>query len=155
MKLSSSLPLFVALLAASLVARAQTGGPYSLASAVISTGGGEASGGGRYSLVGTVDQPAVASSTAGRYELAAGFWTPLTVLQTPDAPRLFIEILPDGLVRLRWAATKAAFILEGTASLTAPEWQGWPLRPVTDGVTFSVVVPPAEPLRCFRLRPAP
>jgi len=146
--------LGAALVAAQLLAQNAAAGRYSVSGAVLPNGGGQASAG-RYALVGTTDQPAVASSTAGRYELAAGFWTPLRVVQTPDAPRLFIEILPDGLVRLRWAVTKAAFILEGTADLAAPEWQGWPLRPVTDGVTFSVVVSPAESLRCFRLRPAP
>jgi hypothetical protein len=154
MRTISLAALCTALVAGTALAQNAAGGRYSVSGAMLPNGGGHASGG-RYALVGTVDQPAAESGKTGRFELATGFWTPVIVQQVVDAPALAIEILPGGLVRLRWAATKASFVLEGTADLAANQWQDFPTRPASDGVELSVVVPPAEPMRCFRLRRAP
>lgn len=153
MKTLTFVTLCTALVAGGALPQNAAGGRYSVSGAIFPNGGGHAAGG-RYALVGTVDQPAAESGKTGRFELATGFWTPVTVQQVVDAPVLAIEILPDGMVRLRWAATKAPFVLEGIADPTANQWQDFPTRPVSDGVELSVVVPPAEPMRCFRLRPA-
>jgi hypothetical protein len=150
MKAHTLLTLCTALAAGGAPAQNATGGRYSVGGAVLPNGGGHAAGG-RYSVDATVDQPATESGQAGRFELAAGFWSPVTVQQVVDAPALAIELLPDGKVRLRWAATKAPFVLEGTADLAANQWQDFPTRPVSDGVELSVVILPAEPMRCFRL----
>ncbi len=138
----------------STVALAQdaAGGRFAINGSVQPSGGGIAAGG-RYLLVGTVDQPTVAATTAGRYQLASGFWTRFTVIQTPDAPTLHIEMLPEGQVRLHWAMTKAAFSIEGTSDLADADWQAISSRPVSDGVEYSVTIAPTDPVRCFRLHP--
>lgn len=154
MKALALVILGTVLVAGTGLAQNAAGGRYSVSGATLPNGGGRATGG-RYTLTGTVDQPAAASGTAGRFELATGFWTPITVQQVVDAPRLAIEIQSDGLIRLRWAATKAPFVLEGTADLASQQWQDFPARAVSDGVEFTVVIPPNEPMRCFRLRRQP
>ena len=154
MKTHTLVTLCTALVAGTALAQNAAAGRYSVSGAVLPNGGGHAAGG-RYSVDATVDQPATESGTVGRFELAAGFWSPVTVQQVVDAPALAIEVLPDGMVRLRWAATKAPFVLEGTSDLAANQWQDFPTRPASDGVELSVVVPPAEPMLCFRLRSVP
>ena len=107
MKPRSCTALFAVLaVAGTAFAETQSGGRFTLEADVIPSGGGHAAGG-RYSVVATVAQPATESGKAGRFQLDAGFWSPITVQQVVDAPALAIEILPDGMVRLRWAATKA------------------------------------------------
>lgn len=139
-------------IATAAMAQNSSAGRFALTGAVQPNGGGIAAGG-RYRLVGTVDQPTVADTTAGRYQLASGFWTRFTVVQTPDAPILHIELLPEGQVRLHWAMTKAAFSLEGTSDLADAGWQSISSRPVSDGVEYSVTFNLTDPVRCFRLQP--
>jgi hypothetical protein len=54
-------------------------------------GGGSTSSNGQYSVSGTIGQPdAGGPMTGGNYSLTGGFWSLISVVQTPGAPMLYI-----------------------------------------------------------------
>src|SRR5271169_3785456 len=55
-------------------------------------GGGGTSTGATYSVTGTIGQPdAGGAMTGGSYSLTGGFWSLISVAQTPGAPTLYIS----------------------------------------------------------------
>src|SRR5271166_1518915 len=55
------------------------------------SGGGGTSTGGVYSVSGTIGQPdAGAAMSGGNYSVAGGFWSLISVVQTPGAPTLSV-----------------------------------------------------------------
>ncbi len=55
-------------------------------------GGGGTSTNGQYAITGTIGQPdAGGAMTGGNYSLTGGFWSLISVAQTPGAPTLFIS----------------------------------------------------------------
>ncbi len=55
-------------------------------------GGGGTSSGGLYTVTGTIGQPdAGGAMTGGNYSLTSGFWSLISVAQTPGAPTLYIS----------------------------------------------------------------
>ena len=72
----------------SLLALAQSGGPYKLEWSTIDGGDGKSSGG-QYVLTGTIGQPDAAYSSSGNYQVLGGFW--------PGGPVCFIDT--DDLIR--------------------------------------------------------
>jgi hypothetical protein len=77
-----------ALLLAALELRAQS---YSVDWHKI-TGGGGASSNGNYSVTGTIGQPdAGGAMSGGNYSATGGFWSLISVVQTPGAPMLFMS----------------------------------------------------------------
>ena len=56
------------------------------------SGGGGTSSGGNYQLSGTIGQPdASGAMSGGNYSLTGGFWSLISVVQTPGAPTLNIS----------------------------------------------------------------
>ncbi len=56
------------------------------------TGGGGTSSNGNYSVTGTIGQPdAGGAMSGGNYSATGGFWSLISVVQTPGAPTLFMS----------------------------------------------------------------
>jgi hypothetical protein len=119
-------------------------------------GGGGTSTGAVYELSGTIGQPDAGLLSGGNYSLTGGFWSLLSVVQTPGAPLLSIEQLPGG-VRVFWPATATRFVLEKSPALgsspPATVWSQVPLATYQTNVTeISITVSPALGNTFYRLR---
>jgi hypothetical protein len=116
-------------------------------------GGGNASSGGSFTVRGTMGQPDAAPAlTGGSFRLEPGFWSGVTVLQTPGAPTLKISFIGGGLAILSWPANVSGFTLEETATVEQPNsWIATP-QPVADTATeHTVTVPAVGVTKCYRL----
>jgi hypothetical protein len=112
------------------------------------SGGGGTSTNSQFAVRGTIGQPAAGTEmVSGQFGMRSGFWSSVTVLQTPGAPLLSI-LKQAGTITLSWPAESTGFILEATPVLAPPiSWQ-----PVS-GVTSNAVTLPSTPgMRFFRLR---
>lgn len=148
-------PLLVAVVALtgalpSASAGPQSGGRFRLDATAVAAGGNVVQGG-RFRVEATIGQPATESLGTQRFHLAGGFWTPITVRQTPDAPELKIELLSDGLVRLGWAATASGYVLQGSVDPAGTDWVTVPTRPIEAPDGYRYTVPASDALRCYRL----
>ena len=87
------------------------------------SGGGGTSTGGVYTVSGTIGQhDAGGPMTGGNYSLTGGFWALISVVQTPGAPKLYIQ--PSGnTVTVYWQDVSGWTNLEQNADLSAPA--GW------------------------------
>jgi hypothetical protein len=125
-KAKLSLPVLV-LLAGILYAAAQS---YSIDWSKVSGGGGTSTGG-NYSLTGTIGQPeAGGAMSGGNYSVTGGFWSLISVVQTPGAPTLYIS-QSGRTVTVFWQDV-AGWNLQQNNDLTAPA--GWS---ASTGVTAS------------------
>ena len=85
-------------------------------------GGGGTSTGGVYSVSGTIGQPdAGGPMTGGSYSLSGGFWSLISVVQTPGAPPLAISHAAS-TVTVYWHNV-SGWTLQQNSSVTAP--LGW------------------------------
>ncbi len=85
-------------------------------------GGGGASTGGVFSASGTIGQPDAGSAmSGGSFSVTGGFWSLISVVQTPGAPTLFINHTGNS-VTVFWQDV-SGWSLQQNASLTAPA--GW------------------------------
>ena len=128
-----------------------SGGRFTLDAWVVPSGGGSAAGG-RFRVDATVG-PGAAGRTAAapRFGLVAGFWSPVTVIQTPDAPELRIELLGDGRVRLSWDALTKGWRLEGSEDPTSGVWQPVATEAEPTDTGSAVTVSASGTVRCYRL----
>ena len=116
-------------------------------------GGGGTSAGGTFTLSGTVGQAEAAPAlVGGTFKLEPGFWSSVTVQQTPGAPTLKIQLVANGLAVISWPATVTGFVLEETASAGLPYSWNNTTQPMVDTVTEHTVTVPANGNKCFRLR---
>jgi hypothetical protein len=152
MKLCSPTPMLVfALLCAAThtaLAQVQTGGRFVLEAAAVPGG---VLRGGRFEVIASVNPPVAGTLKASRFQLTAGQLVPITVEQIPDGPELKIQLLPDGRIRLWWAADGAKHVLHGTTDPVHGTWQKLDL-PIESTDTGSVViVDPGDAIRVYRL----
>jgi hypothetical protein len=143
-------------------ARAQSGGQFDLSWSTLHGGGGTSAGsaGGadttassQFTLTGTIGQPDAGTATlrGGQFSLTGGFWSFLSVVQTPGAPLLKIKLVGTNAV-LSWPLNATGFMLQETPSSGAPAWTSTP-QPVVDTATEHTVIVPATGLvKCFRLK---
>jgi len=117
------------------------------------SGGGGTSAGGNYSLSGTVGQPDTGPSLGGgNFSLSGGFWSQISVTQTPGAPVLTARVSGGGVV-ISWAAPAAGFLLELNSNLSnAAGWNAAGLSLSTNNGVISVTVPISPGNKFFRLR---
>src|ERR1700744_3627859 len=67
------------------------------------SGGGGTSTNGQYSIVGTIGQhDAGAAMSGGNYSLTGGFWSLISVVQTPGAPTLTIQMINPTTIKVLW-----------------------------------------------------
>jgi hypothetical protein len=130
-----------------LIASASPAQNFTITSSVISSGGGTSTNG-SYSVTGTIGQPdAGAKMSGGNFSVEGGFWQAITLVQMPGAPLL--QITRNGTqAAIFWDTATTGFILESTASLSAPvNWQS-----VGGVANNSVNVPATTGTLFFRLR---
>jgi hypothetical protein len=84
-------------------------------------GGGGTSTNGLYSLSGTIGQPdASGAMTRGGYSLTGGFWSVVSVVQTPGLPNLAIRLASSSVI-VSWPNT-GSYTLQQTTTLPSGTW---------------------------------
>lgn len=86
-------------------------------------GGGGASSNGQYSLAGTIGQVGAGSvASGGNYSLTGGFWSLISVVQTPGAPILQIALQANQVV-VSWSTPATNWTLLQSSNLAvAGSW---------------------------------
>lgn len=82
-----------------------------------------ASGAGQFTVSGSLAR--VESGTTlqgGRFALTSGYWSFITVLQTPGAPRLMLSMRDLRTVTITWPVSPEGFALQQSAALNPPAW---------------------------------
>ncbi|HEY3763189.1 MAG TPA: hypothetical protein VGN23_15695 [Verrucomicrobiae bacterium] len=93
----------IPMLLALLLALAAQGQSYSVDWYKISGGGGT-SANGQFSVAGTIGQPdAGGAMSGGNYSVTSGFWSLISVVQSPGAPNLFIVRNGPNSIKILWA----------------------------------------------------
>jgi hypothetical protein len=118
-------------------------------------GGGGTSTNGQYAISGTIGQhDAGTTMSGGNYTLTGGFWTGVSVIQTPGAPLLNIISTNSGTVTLSWGVTSTPFYLQQVGSLAAGNWATLNTNsyPVNIVGTNNQVTVPATGSSFFRLK---
>lgn len=83
-------------------------------------GGGGTSSNGQYTVSGTIGQhDAGGPMTGGNYSLTGGFWSLLSVVQTPGSPTLRIFLTTSNTAVIAWPYPSPGFALQQNANLTA------------------------------------
>ena len=119
-------------------------------------GGGGTSTGGVYSVTGTIGQPdAGGPMSGGQYSVIGGFWSLLSVVQTPNAPLLTIFRTSTNTALISWPSPSAGFNLQQNTNLSAAVWVS-PSETVNDnGTTKFIIVNPPSGNRFYRLVRSP
>jgi len=115
-------------------------------------GGGGTSTGGVYCVSGIVGQPDPTGPMAGGgFAVTGGFWSLLSVVQTPGAPLLTISLTSTNSALISWPSCSAGFVLKQNTNLTTTNWISVS-GPLNDNgtVKFLVVTQPTG-TRYFRL----
>lgn len=110
----------------------------------------------RFAVTGTIGQMITAPilrSPDKRYQVQAGYWQGIGIVQTPEAPTLRIRLGLRDTAILSWPVNMSGFVLEETESLgTRREWTV-SLNPVVDTATErTVTVPRTGIMKLYRLR---
>jgi hypothetical protein len=115
-------------------------------------GGGGTSTNGQYALNGTIGQHDAGTPMAGgAYSLTGGFWSLITVVQTPGAPLLTITHAGNGVV-VSWPSPSTGFALQQNSNLAnASGWANFSGTVNDNGVTKSATNSPPIGNLFFRL----
>jgi len=152
MKTSLIIHTMAALVLMPAAAPGQSGGNFNLSWSTIDAGGGTSSGG-QFQLSGTIGQPDAGLLAGGNFKLEGGFWSGITLVQTPGAPILKIKLIGGGMAVLSWPVSAAGFTLEETATVAQPNsWSATPQSVVDTATEHTVTVPAIGVIKCYRLR---
>ena len=111
-------------------------------------GGGGASTGGAYQVSGTIGQPdASGVLSGGQYSVTGGFWSLISVVQTPGAPLLSVTYA-GGQAIVSWPTSATGWTLQTNSNLATPTWGNY-LGPV---VNHNVTNSPTSGSLFFRLQ---
>lgn len=114
-------------------------------------GGGGASAGGTYQLSGTIGQPdASGAMTSGSYSLTGGFWSLISVVQTPGMPPLYISSSANPVV-VYWNNVPGCTLQESGNCAGSSGWATCPYSPTTSNGTNYVNLPCTGGSMFFRL----
>jgi hypothetical protein len=114
-------------------------------------GGGGTSTNGPYAISGTIGQPdASGAMTGGNYSLTGGFWSLISVLQTPGLPKLNISRTANSVI-VAWPDT-GTYTLQQTATLPSGTWTTSSYGITTANGTNSVTVSLPTGELFFRLK---
>jgi hypothetical protein len=116
----------------------------------ISSGGGTSTNG-TYTVNGTIGQPdASTTMSGGNYSVTGGFWALISVVQTPDAPTLYISHA-DNTVTVYWQNISGWNAVQ-SGSLTTPiaNWTASSNIATNNGTNYLNLVNPTGNL-FFRL----
>jgi hypothetical protein len=117
------------------------------------SGGGGTSTNGQYTVSGTIGQhDAGGPMTGGNYSLTGGFWSLLSVLQTPGAPTLRIFLTTTNTAVIAWPTASAGFTLLQNTSVGTTNWTavGSPVNVV--GSENQMIIAPPTGAKFFRLK---
>ena len=90
--------------------------------------------------------------TGGSFKLEPGFWSAVTVFESPGAPILKIRLIGGGLAVLSWPVNVSGFTLEELLNSAQPNgWSATPLPVVDTAAEHTVTVPAPGVCKCFRL----
>ena len=140
-------------LGASLLAGAAMAQSYSIDWSTLDGGGGTSTGG-VYSVSGTIGQPDANATpmTGGNYSLTGGFWSLLSVVQTPGAPVLTIFHTTTNTVAVSWPSPSTGWNLQqNTNSVSSVNWSNVTATIQDDGTAKTFLVSPPTGHRFFRL----
>jgi hypothetical protein len=99
-------------------------------------GGGGASTGDTYQVIGTIGQPdASGTMSGGSYSVTGGFWS-LYAVQTPGAPLLTITHIGNQAI-ISWSPSVTGWTLQTNANLATPAWGNYLGTIVNNNVTNS------------------
>lgn len=120
----------------------------------VAAGGGESSGG-DFELSATVGQPDAGEALGGDFAITGGFWSIVSVVDTPAAISLNVS-LADGSVIISWLESgSAGLALEETATLLNPSlntaWNAVNVTPQASNGMRSVRLPLTAGNHFYRL----
>ena len=117
-------------------------------------GGGGTSTGGVYSVSGTIGQhDAGGPMTGGSYSLTGGFWSLISVVQTPGTPLLTITLNPPfSTVTISWPSSGGSFTLQTNGNLATSNWVDYGGTVYNAAGTNSITVSPSADNLFFRLK---
>jgi len=116
-------------------------------------GGGGTSTDSVYSVSGTIGQhDASGPMTGGNYSLCGGFWSLLSVTQTPGAPLLTITRTATNTAIVSWPAASTGFSLQQNTDLSTANWST-PVETVKNNGTVNFIIVSAPTgKRFYRLK---
>lgn len=110
-------------------------------------GGGGTSTNGSYSMSGTIGQhDAGGIMSGGSYSLVGGFWALPVLVQSSEAPTLYVTNGTPGSATIRWSPAGTVFVLQTSDSLSPSHWVN-----ASSGTNNPVSVPATLPVRFYRL----
>src|SRR5262249_10917279 len=107
-------------------------------------GGGGTSTGSVYSVTGTIGQPdAGPTMSGGNYSVNGGFWSLLSIVQTPGAPLLAIKLTGTNTAMVSWPSPSTGFNLQqNTNGCSTVNWSNVVTTPTDNGTIRYVIVNP-------------
>jgi len=120
----------------------------------VAGGGGTSAGtngGSVYSLSGTIgQQDASGAMTGGAYSLTGGFWSLISLMQTPGAPILAIALSGNSVI-VSWPSSATGFKLQQNSNLATTNWTTSGYSISTNGTIDSITISPPIGALFFRL----
>ena len=115
------------------------------------SGGGGASTGGVYTVSGTIGQPdSGGPMTGGNYTLTGGFWSLISVVETPGAPPLAISHAAS-TVTVYWHNVSGRTLQQNSSATAPPGWSASSGVTTANGTNYLNLALPTGHL-FFRLR---
>ncbi|HEX5220917.1 MAG TPA: hypothetical protein VFZ59_15210 [Verrucomicrobiae bacterium] len=115
-------------------------------------GGGGTSTGAVYSVSGTIGQPEAGTIRGSGYSLNSGFWSLLSLVQTPEAPLLTITLTPTNTAVISWPSVAAGFTLQhNTNHVASLNWSNVSTGIQDNGTTKYLILNPPAGSRFYRL----
>jgi hypothetical protein len=114
-------------------------------------GGGGTSTGATYQVTGTIGQPdAGGAMSGGNYSVTGGFWSLISVLQTPGAPALIVTHSASSVI-ISWPSSSAGFVLQQNPDLSTANWTTSGFTISDDGTNKSITIASPAGNLFFRL----
>jgi hypothetical protein len=116
-------------------------------------GGGGTSTGGVFSVSGTIGQPDANATpmAGGNFSLSGGFWSQLSVVQTPGSPLLSIILTTTNTAMISWPSPSTGFNLQqNTNGIATVNWSN-AATPTDNGTIKYIIVNPPTGNRFYRL----
>lgn len=114
-------------------------------------GGGGASAGGNYSLIGSIGQlDAGVTMTNGGFSIVGGFWS-IFAVRTPDAPRLTMQRISASSVRVVWPSPSTGFVLQQNSDFNTANWVNASQAVSDSGTNRFITVNPSSSRLFYRL----
>jgi len=142
----------ILLLLASLSSNAGLAQSYSIDWSTIDGGGGTSTGG-VYQVIGTIGQPdAAPTMSGGNFSLTGGFWSLLSVVQTPGSPLLNISFTSTNTAMVSWPSPSIGFNLQqNTNGISTLNWSNLVSGIQDNGSIRYIIVNPPSGNRFYRL----